>query len=256
MMMKESNDASVSPVGRLWHVLRDTHPEIELYSSDNSHPSLVGSYAAACSFFTTIFNADPTLITYNPGIDESVAAIIRQTAKTVVFDNLAFWKRPLPSAGFASVSNGGLTVQFNNLSDDASQYEWHFGDGETSHQESPSHTYAAEGNYDVMLVAMRHCNLMDTIQMTIAVSNSGNPVGIENASKNDVKVYPNPAVGHITIELDADDVLSVFDTQLRLVKTLKVQAGANAIDLSDLPQGMLILVRNGRPVAKVMNLGR
>lgn len=256
MMMKEANDASVSPVGRLWHVLRNTHPEIELYSSDNSHPSLAGSYAAACSFFTTIFEADPTTITFNPGIDESIASIIRQTAKTVVYDNLSFWKRPLPTSGYTYNAMGGLSVQFNNNSQNASQYEWFFGDGETSHQESPSHTYSEEGSYNVMLIAQRHCNLLDTIQTSITVSGSSNPAGIEDQMVTGLRVYPNPAIGHVTIEMDRDTEISVFDSQLRLVKVLTVHEGANLIDLTQYPQGILYLVRDGRPVAKMMNISR
>ena len=46
-MMADQNDASLCPVGRVWHYLRDNHPEIELYQPDNSHPSVSGTYAAA-----------------------------------------------------------------------------------------------------------------------------------------------------------------------------------------------------------------
>lgn len=38
-MMAEDNDALLSPVGQVWHYIRDNHPEIELYNADMSHPS-------------------------------------------------------------------------------------------------------------------------------------------------------------------------------------------------------------------------
>ena len=93
MMLRDSNDASVSPVGRLWHYLRDNNPDIELYSGDESHPSLAGSYAAACSFYTMLFEDDPMHITSDEGVDPREADIIRSAAKTVVFDDISRWWR-------------------------------------------------------------------------------------------------------------------------------------------------------------------
>lgn len=91
MMMAEDNNAIVSPVGALWHYIRDNYPNLELYQSDESHPSILGSYAAACSFYTVLFRKSPLQITENCGIDNSVAEVIREAAKTVVFDSLNKW---------------------------------------------------------------------------------------------------------------------------------------------------------------------
>lgn len=43
------------------------------------------------------------------------------------------------------------TVTFENKSVDAVSYSWDFGDGETSTEENPVHTYAGEGVYEVTL---------------------------------------------------------------------------------------------------------
>ena len=91
MTMAADFDAEVSPVGALWHYLRDHHPEIELYASDGSHPSLAGSYAAACSFYSVLFRKDTRSLAYNPGIAEDQAENIRIAASKVVYDSLAKW---------------------------------------------------------------------------------------------------------------------------------------------------------------------
>jgi PKD repeat protein len=44
-----------------------------------------------------------------------------------------------------------FTVTFNNESRDATSYSWDFGDGNTSTEENPTHTYAAEGAFEVTL---------------------------------------------------------------------------------------------------------
>jgi gliding motility-associated-like protein len=49
-------------------------------------------------------------------------------------------------------------VQFNNLGDNSSSwtYEWLFGDGFTSNQTNPSHTYLSSGLYPVSLTVKNH----------------------------------------------------------------------------------------------------
>ncbi len=44
-------------------------------------------------------------------------------------------------------------VKFINKSENAVSYSWDFGDGETSTEENPTHTYAEKGEYEVNLVA-------------------------------------------------------------------------------------------------------
>ncbi len=89
--MTDSNDAIVSAVGAVWRSIRKTNPLIELYQSDESHPSLAGTYAAACCFYASLYRKNPALITYNPGIPPADAAIIRNAAKLVVYDSLLHW---------------------------------------------------------------------------------------------------------------------------------------------------------------------
>lgn len=87
----DSLKASMTPVGTVWRYIRRNYPSIELYQPDESHPSLEGSYAAACAFYATIFRSDPAAITYNPGISATDAANIRNAAKLVVYNHLSAW---------------------------------------------------------------------------------------------------------------------------------------------------------------------
>jgi cyclophilin family peptidyl-prolyl cis-trans isomerase len=45
-------------------------------------------------------------------------------------------------------------IQFNNQSEKATEYEWDFGDGNTSNNESPEHTYKSSGSYTIQLKAI------------------------------------------------------------------------------------------------------
>ena len=60
---------------------------------------------------------------------------------------------PIASFQFAVDANDFLKVDFTNFSLNATSYSWDFGDTNTSTDESPSHTYAAPGDYNVTLTA-------------------------------------------------------------------------------------------------------
>lgn len=52
--------AIVVPVGVVWQKYRAQHARPPLYDRDQSHPSLAGSYLAACVFLATLLEIDPT----------------------------------------------------------------------------------------------------------------------------------------------------------------------------------------------------
>jgi PKD repeat protein len=57
---------------------------------------------------------------------------------------------PAPNAAFEYEADG-LEVTFTNKSTNATSYSWDFGDGETSTEENPVHTYEAYGEFTVNL---------------------------------------------------------------------------------------------------------
>lgn len=57
-----------------------------------------------------------------------------------------------PVAMFTHTENG-LTATFTNTSKNAQTYLWDFGDGNTSTEVSPKHTYASYGTYKIVLTA-------------------------------------------------------------------------------------------------------
>jgi hypothetical protein len=51
--------AIVVPVGVAWQQAMAKHQDLNLYDKDGSHPSLAGSYLAACVFFSVLYNESP-----------------------------------------------------------------------------------------------------------------------------------------------------------------------------------------------------
>ena len=70
-----------------------------------------------------------------------------------IFDNFTLYKlTEATSASFTSTVNSS-TISFTNTSSSADSYIWDFGDGNTSTEASPSHTYTSDGDYYVKLTA-------------------------------------------------------------------------------------------------------
>lgn len=198
MMMATDNQAIVSPAGAVWRYLRSKHPQIELYEADESHPSVAGTYAVACSFFTTLFRKDPTLITFSSTLQTGDASLIRDAVKAVVFDSLSYWLIGTyePKADF-SFSQSLDTVSFTNQSLYASGYHWDFGDGKTDTTANPVHVYTQNGTYTVLLKA-DHCGMEDTISNTVQVVS----IGLEPLKRMpELMLFPNPANDLITLLL-------------------------------------------------------
>jgi hypothetical protein len=87
----DSVKASMTPVGAAWRYIRQNYPSIELFEPDESHPSLAGSYAAACCFYATVFRSDPTFITFDSGLSVADATNIKYAVKQTVYDHLSDW---------------------------------------------------------------------------------------------------------------------------------------------------------------------
>ena len=246
MQMAVDNDASVCPVGRVWRYLRTNHPSIELYQSDGSHPSVAGTYAAACSFAVMFFGLDPRTVHYCPtAISQQVADTIRQAVYTVVYSQLSQWRRPVPQATVALQGVGGREAVLTAHIANADGLVWHFGDGDslTTHDSVVTHTYADTGSYTVSVVATRHC-MSDTALLTIHIQDSMS-VGIVAATQGmTAVVYPNPASDRVEVVVDGCDV-TLQDNEVTLLSSDGRSYGMQ--HFADLSSGLYVVrvVHNG-----------
>ena len=52
--------ATVVPVGIAWQKLLEENAKPVLHAKDGSHPTVAGTYLAACTFYAALFDGDPT----------------------------------------------------------------------------------------------------------------------------------------------------------------------------------------------------
>lgn len=78
--------ALVIPVGLAFDVAYQSHPHLKLHHPDGTHPSLLGTYLAACTTYAALYGRSPVGNAYRAdgAIDADVALQLQQVAQDVV----------------------------------------------------------------------------------------------------------------------------------------------------------------------------
>ena len=235
MRMADSVQGSVCPVGVAWKYVRDNNPTIQLYSGDGSHPSIYGSYLAACTFYASVFRKTPVGAPFISTISQADATILQTAAALSVLDSLDQWNLHPQSehtlADFTYVINGA-EVTFTNTSIKGSSFYWDFEDGQTSTDESPTITYSGNGTYTVTLIAESACDT-DEIQFQITIEEASIietiDLGLTYAQISD-GVFEVLGTNEI-------DLITVLDASGRIVS----ESSNSIVDLSNEPKGLYLI---------------
>ena len=79
-----ANNALVIPAGLAFAKAVAKRPSLELYQPDLRHPTLAGTYLAACTSFAAIQKKSPVGIKYTAGLDPEVAGFLQSVAAETV----------------------------------------------------------------------------------------------------------------------------------------------------------------------------
>lgn len=147
-----------------------------------------------------------------------------------------------PVAGASAVSLSvavGQPVIFINSTSDAIEQSWDFGDGNTSDEEAPEHSYDAPGTYNVVLTASNgYCTSTSTVTITVELS-----TGVNEAKP--ITVMRGWLAGdHLVIEHGFDDkhplTLELINEAGQVWKQQRVagQVGRMTVPANDLASGI------------------
>ncbi len=137
---------------------------------------------------------------------------------------------PVPAFTYAAT---GWTVNFTDASTGALSYTWSFGDGTFDNNASPSHTYAADGTYNVTLTIMGACGPDSTTQsVTVAAG-----IGINTIATTNFNVYPNPAADVIAVRLPSATTVVITNVMGQEVMHMDIAAQAS-LNVNQLPAGV------------------
>ncbi|MEM7344781.1 MAG: hypothetical protein AAF485_11105 [Chloroflexota bacterium] len=72
---------AVAPAGLAWERAMAERPRLDMYDTDKEHPSIHGTYLAVAVVYATLYDKDPSGLTYRPrGINKEEAAFLQRIA--------------------------------------------------------------------------------------------------------------------------------------------------------------------------------
>jgi|ERR1700730_11765222 hypothetical protein len=80
------NGALVIPAGLAFAKALQRNSELNLYIADKRHPTLAGTYLAACTVYASLFKNSPVGLKYTAGLDETTAKLLQAVAWETVRD--------------------------------------------------------------------------------------------------------------------------------------------------------------------------
>jgi len=189
--------------------------------------------------------------------EETGSYFIKLIASTPVGDRTKFKEHFIevtdaPPQALYTVGDSELTIFLFNNSINADSYLWLFGDGNSSTEEGPTHTYSIAGIYEVSLIATNNCG-SDTLNYTV------DQLPTHTSIAEDIQrweVFPNPNNGKFTVLLSAAPTvettyLKLYDLigQLVYIAPIDFSSGqlTEEINRPDLPKGTYqVIVENDK----------
>jgi len=236
--MGKDNNAEVSPVGAVWHRLRDS-TNLELYRPDGSHPSYIGSMAAAYTFYTAITRKSPRKSSYQIGLKPSEAEAIQTAVEEVLYNRLDTF----------NIGVGDLKTDFTYEQDECSfvflgksgfdSYLWDFGDGTASNAPSRSKTFQP-GTYWVKLTTTR-CGKTSIDSQQVSCKN----LNIDAIDGESGYVQPNPSQGLFSVSRGFT-IQSIYTLDGRRLNFKSVSSRSYRITDHLAPQWVVLHMRNAK----------
>lgn len=151
---------------------------------------------------------------------------------------------PWPTAAFTYTISGNSLSVTNKSSADVTNWDWSFGDGNTSTLQNPQHVYAFGNSYDVCLGVHNQHGCWDTICTTITI------LGVqENYLSSATSIFPsvsssgvfNLSVSYPQINLEKIEAYDIVGNKVSEVYLLSGHISSVLVDLSGNANGIYFL---------------
>lgn len=126
------------------------------------------------------------------------------------------------------------TVHFQNESDYATAWTWNFGDGSTSEERHPTHSFAESGVYTVALTTSNYCCSETTLQEIIVGSTA------TTAASSMLTILPNPTRDILQLQATELTEVSIYNFSGVLIWKSTI-FGTASVPLSQWGKGMYIV---------------
>jgi PKD repeat protein len=152
---------------------------------------------------STAYN--PTVIYNMPGTYAVTLAAFNASGQGVLTKTAYVTVAGPPVPGFLLQLDGN-SISTINTSQNAQSYVWNFGDGNSSMESNPVHTYSAAGSYTVTLTATGPCGTQSTQNVVTIIPND-----VFEVKNGDFHVFPNPNGGVFDVFSPKDVVVEKWE---------------------------------------------
>lgn len=167
----------------------------------------------------------------------------------ISMDTCVIYQNEPPEVDFSiehdSIAFVNQQFQLFNNTENGTEYAWTFGDGTSSEEINPTHTYKNTGNYAINLVAYSEFGCTDEFTKNIIVKSTNN---LEDLQLDNFQVFPNPAKSKINIdfgsfEFTGDFVVEIYTLKGQLVSSEYFASAYEelSIDVSSFSEGNYVL---------------
>lgn len=237
LLMANDNNSLVSPVGAIWQQVRIADPTISLYTSDGSHPNIVGSFLAAHAFYGAFYHELPPVSYLPNGVTPAQQNLIRNATQLVLFDSIAQW----------NIDTNSLALGYNNLTDTTAvmfvnsgsdSCQWTV-DGQTYTGDTLSFT--ANWSDSINITQTVYKAPCDSLSQTFGIRiHDKIPSSVKTAELIPAKVFPNPAKNVLYIEgQHLIKSYEIYDLSGRVIQFGTPEN--NRVDISKLKSGLYFL---------------
>jgi hypothetical protein len=242
MLLADSTSSMTAPVGLVWQQVRKEQSwGEELYMPGDHHPSELGSYLAACVFYTSLFRSEVSGSVYYANLDSTKARYIQQISDSIVLNYLKDWNIGINDV--IATFNESITdfsVTFNSESQSPYlQHFWDFGDGNTSSMPNPVHTYAQSGIFDVTHRVSNLCGTEEQLQSQVNITSTNTT----EIPANELRVFPTLVKDNIFLESDnlLEGTVNIYDISGKKIMTKSIyKTISSLLDLSFFKNGLYI----------------
>ena len=224
----------LAPIGPAFLRIISGYPSINLWGSDDVHPSLYGSFLTANVIYSTIFKSSPLISSFNPGISNTEDTIVK---------NIAF------QTSIDSINNTGLinitpTINKvgNNLTVNGYQNcNWYFNNSPYISNNCVA-VINQSGIYSAIVIDTNNCNYL-TLEHTFLYS------GLSEDSKNaftDFFLYPNPVINQNVVNINTSFTknieVEIYCLTGELVLATELKPNQHQLNISSLKNGIYFII--------------
>ena len=224
--MNDSLKEIIAPIAPAWIKCVEEQSNIDLWSLDQTHPSVSGSFLTALNFYYTIFKEKIPQLNYTAGLSFQDAEYFNNLAFDMVKDSVVITNLISTTPQISQIGNVLSVV------DTFETYQWYLDGTAISLETAFQINISTNGAYYVVVSDESFCEHSSFIS-DVTLSHIG------DANYSNISVFPNPSNGQFVIEGACIQEIKIIDITGKIVfQTVIANKVKQSINLSSNLKGI------------------